>query len=1079
MPEGPRGHLRNVFNPNGPEAAAIRAQQIATGEIHEIERPSLPTPSQLLEQVIHSVDPHDMRHGSAANMLLTTPAGKQIRVRIGTYTPELSVGPLAFDRRHVGERKRPFILNLNNPLPTKYALVVEEASSQKPGIARKLGIELHSRRKETIAETPEEIDSALRNTGLEPAEVTGLALYSLVAHGKQIDPDILFQAADMQIPGVVKVKTNNTEYITVRNGSTGYSVDREGQVLRMIPDSERLVMNDYQITPEVVSNAVMRCAQQDFSTEVYHYPELSDRLHWTQEQIEDWAARGMPLVELVGDHETGLINAHSERQLPLALKIGDTYDFKTGQIRNSKGEVIPTSEALHPQWQRMLREGVAIPGFGYNWVHAARAVDGAVLYVGKDGFLYNFSIQRADTGQNATVGGFFDARDPNMLSAIIREMGEETSFDPSALPRVENVYDGPAADPRDTLFGARETNLTVFLPTSKQRNEMLDALASGQAKAGDDARKIHLMKLSRDNIDAMFAMHPELMRLAVRTWQEQTGLVVDKEGQVGLPLEISTTESTQSVLDREVQDMHMLLGVDEDVARQIVTEIASGNIHIPGQLHNTLNLLGLQVESSYLQGLLQQLTLSDAVAVARRQMERLGIHISGATDSQNYQEMLSQIFPGVDLAIEGSGTSSLSDADLDILGASSFLVHTDWLRDHNHPTSPVSNKSYTELMGNVWGVEHNSELANAHPELVFGYLEVWRNLQLLRLEATLASYRTNVASFLLDRGINSRYAHELSRLAIESSSRGAPAPDDENLRSMGLSPDDRARLANVNPPIELGEILPSILVGNSHHEFWKVDFHKTHPGENARWKVVTNGDDAEKNKEWIHRMSELEAQSGGLPEYVRRDGDKWEVNLLDMNFDQMPPTRQDENIASAVVAIRSVQEAILAGRQDELSLYQTALADAIYHDNFAAITTTETAGIHILGERNHAEWLRRNEGTDNVNYLTRQSYQDMLHIANGEYGELSSSVLQQVLDGASQDRALMAKVAELSGGDSEASQLRSVLTQYAQQAILETIGHWIIPTFTALLSGSSQAMVLEDLKFVFFALQGRLNRQGV
>ncbi len=321
---------------------------------------------------------------------------------------------------------------------------------------------------------------------------------------------------------------------------------------RIIPHAERLVPEGYR--PDIAA-AIVRSSGDPYRG----YPEKFSRVYMTEEEYTDWVAAGRPAEQLFRKREAYIEN-HPNRLTPVAQakRAQDESDARENaknespvrtRIEDYDGtqkfpegtfglDIVTDSHGapLHPYLKDMLLAGVVATGPGFYWrLGENPAADPLVMRI-DNGQLQMLVITREDSQtqqrHDALPGGMQDPEDHGLSQTLERELHEEAGVDPEiirAMPRIEDVYSGVTGDPRATAHAWPTTRLDVLLPTAEQLVKM------GNLRAGDDAVGIHWMTVSSANVDQLFAMHPELVKMGVAAWQEKTGQVVDMQGRVGKP----------------------------------------------------------------------------------------------------------------------------------------------------------------------------------------------------------------------------------------------------------------------------------------------------------------------------------------------------------------------------------------------------------------------------------------------------------------------------------------------------------------------------------------------------------------
>lgn len=300
--------------------------------------------------------------------------------------------------------------------------------------------------------------------------------------------------------------------------------------LRVIPKDERLVGDDYSFDLE---SAVARACRTTYPG----YVPLENRLRITEDEICEWVEKGMPYegvrmevseglplgTNALFDHPnrlSGLVRGRAigddGRQDFYGVSFAESFDPR-GCFRDSRG--VP----VHPSFKIMLSAGAVVgPGFYYEY-GPNRTADPIVIRE-KNGRLELLIIKRTDTGKYAIPGGMVDLGEEVSVAGK-RELREETGVDlGDALGDI--VYKGIIADPRATLNAWPEaTTFLYFLSYEQTRSFVL--------KAEDDADEALWVSLTETNLSLLFASHADSVKMALKFWQEKSGLVVDKTGNMG------------------------------------------------------------------------------------------------------------------------------------------------------------------------------------------------------------------------------------------------------------------------------------------------------------------------------------------------------------------------------------------------------------------------------------------------------------------------------------------------------------------------------------------------------------------
>lgn len=311
----------------------------------------------------------------------------------------------------------------------------------------------------------------------------------------------------------------------------------------VISDEQRLVPKDYK--PDIAA-AVVRAARDGHPGYPAFDPDpgLNKRLRWTQEQYDAWVEAGRPADALTGDPDASyFLNDHPQRHNSEAIAQGIIIDYDSTREYppGTFGDATVDSRGgpIHPFAKEMLLAGVAVTGIGCNYSQKLNPAGDALAMQIIDGKLRIGVVSRKDsTGSKKRValpGGKQDQGEP-IEETGPREFAEEFVGNDqefvNAIPRIaEPAYHSVTADPRDVINSAgRTTYVTVLLPTDEQ---VADPRLQNPTHQEEETDRAYWMVANEENIQNLWAMHPELVKLGIKLLQEKTGLIVDKEGRVG------------------------------------------------------------------------------------------------------------------------------------------------------------------------------------------------------------------------------------------------------------------------------------------------------------------------------------------------------------------------------------------------------------------------------------------------------------------------------------------------------------------------------------------------------------------
>lgn len=312
-------------------------------------------------------------------------------------------------------------------------------------------------------------------------------------------------------------------------------LERKYPELRHITESDRLVSADFTYTREDIYGEVLKAVN---GKRYEGYPEAG--LKMTHAEYQAWVVGGRSLTDIVGipgnrpmfyvDHpnrynKDGSLKKSAQDLSHLGLNPHEEIPFhplfeEVTTDENSKG--FPTG-----------------PGFFYH-LGANKAADPVVFRKHK-GKLEVLLIDRTDSGGWALAGGHIEkvdeavSEDPRLVAvaAAKRELKEEAlakalGVNLDAVDFQIILADVPVAGSRATANAWHETTVVLLLPDEKVLKKMKPRSDHNETKEAkwmsiEDALAMHL----NDS-------HNSYVKLALLAWERRTGLVVDKEGKVGI-----------------------------------------------------------------------------------------------------------------------------------------------------------------------------------------------------------------------------------------------------------------------------------------------------------------------------------------------------------------------------------------------------------------------------------------------------------------------------------------------------------------------------------------------------------------
>jgi ADP-ribose pyrophosphatase len=168
-----------------------------------------------------------------------------------------------------------------------------------------------------------------------------------------------------------------------------------------------------------------------------------------------------------------------------------------------EGEVAPLIDADGYPLNPIGRTGLRGRGVLWKWGRNV-AGDALVTRVDPDtGHLQVLVIQRNDTGETALPGGMMDEGE-SFATTVARELSEETGLELNFADAAV-IYQGVVDDPRNTDNAWMETTV-LHKHLSAREN------ASTALKAGEDARAVHWMDVTDENLATMYASHGDYVR---------------------------------------------------------------------------------------------------------------------------------------------------------------------------------------------------------------------------------------------------------------------------------------------------------------------------------------------------------------------------------------------------------------------------------------------------------------------------------------------------------------------------------------------------------------------------------------
>lgn len=199
------------------------------------------------------------------------------------------------------------------------------------------------------------------------------------------------------------------------------------------------------------------------------------------------------------------------------------------------------SQQFGPQGEPLNPKGpTGMSGRGLLGKHGANfAADPIVTRINPDnGKLEMIAIVREDLGQVAIPGGMVDHGE-KISGTLARELCEETlgkaeHGDADAqqeklqqmFERATPVYQGYVDDPRNTDNAWMETQAFHLHLTPEEAQEL-------NLQKGSDAAAVEWKAITTESLDQMYASHGSFVKQAVISWQQESGLVVARDGRVG------------------------------------------------------------------------------------------------------------------------------------------------------------------------------------------------------------------------------------------------------------------------------------------------------------------------------------------------------------------------------------------------------------------------------------------------------------------------------------------------------------------------------------------------------------------
>jgi hypothetical protein len=313
---------------------------------------------------------------------------------------------------------------------------------------------------------------------------------------------------------------------------------------KVISPRERLVPDNFQ--PDVQA-AIVRVMRDGYPG----YPPPRKRLRMSSQEYDRWVADGRPAEVLVGtpgNRPSWYIDNHPGRRDAAARearKRGELDDYDGSQTfpPGTFGRGIATDSKgapLHPFTRFIVTEGLGVTSLGANWkLGRTPTADAIVLLVSEKERLEVVVVTKNELKgkkrANGLPGETVESKDKNYSLAVVRAIGEEVGVpisDVAKWPRLPTpVYASIGADPRDTLNSWRLAYAEVYMPNEAQAK----IIERTKPKDTDEIARVGFMPVSPALMRTFTAMHPELLQAGIREWQKQTGLVVAKDGTVGVP----------------------------------------------------------------------------------------------------------------------------------------------------------------------------------------------------------------------------------------------------------------------------------------------------------------------------------------------------------------------------------------------------------------------------------------------------------------------------------------------------------------------------------------------------------------
>lgn len=309
---------------------------------------------------------------------------------------------------------------------------------------------------------------------------------------------------------------------------------------RRILTEQRLVPEGYKIGQTELRTALIRVSKNGYPEYPHFNPDdqtENERLHL---DFGEWDGSGRPVESLVGtrdNHPSWYVEDHSGRR-GVAPDRMDHYDgsqrfpaeqFGEGTEKDANGA------PLHPEAKFIVENGAGVTSLAYNWWLAESGTADAIVLRVSDGKLEFYGIKKRADDRWGLPGESVDNDDPNLSESVNRAVHEEAGVpieDVRTWNRLTDpVYDGVGADERDTLYSWRRAHGEVLFPNEEQ----IATIDAAETRDADEVAEKGWKTVDKKTLDTLVALHPEMIMAAVESVRVATGLVVDKEGNVGTP----------------------------------------------------------------------------------------------------------------------------------------------------------------------------------------------------------------------------------------------------------------------------------------------------------------------------------------------------------------------------------------------------------------------------------------------------------------------------------------------------------------------------------------------------------------